>query len=58
MLFVRSGYSFAEDERGLPSFGFGLRFKRNFGMVQMDYGYQQKLLLGAMHRFGFMVSLF
>lgn len=58
MLFARSGYSFAEDERGLPSFGFGLRFKRNFGMVQIDYGYQNKLLLGSMHRFGLMFSLF
>ncbi len=58
MVFARSGYSFAEDERGLPSFGFGLRFKRNFGMVQIDYGYQQKMLLGSMHRFGLMLSLF
>lgn len=57
-VFARSGYSFAEDEHGAPSFGFGLRFKRNFGMLQIDYGYQNKILLGTIHRFGLIVSLF
>ena len=58
IVFARSGYSFGEDEKGLPAFGFGVRFKRNFGMLQLDYGYQSKNRLGSLHRVSFSVALF
>ena len=58
LLFARSGYEFGQDENGIPAFGFGIRFKRNFGLLQLDYGFQDKSKLGSVHRFTFGVSLF
>ncbi len=58
ILFARSGYEFGQDEKGIPNFGFGIRFKRNFGMLQLDYGFQDKSKLGSVHRFTFGISLF
>ena len=57
-LFARGGYEFGVDEKGLPAFGFGIRFKRNFGMMQLDYGFQEKSKLGMTHRFTFSLSMF
>lgn len=48
-LFVRSGYAFGEDEKGPPAFGFGVKFKRYFGMLKLDYAYRYKQRLGGMH---------
>jgi hypothetical protein len=58
ILFARTGYEFGKDENGLPNFGFGIRFKRNFGMLQLDYGFEDKSRLGTINRFTFSVSLF
>lgn len=58
IMFVRSGYEAGLDETGIPNFGFGVRFKRNFGMLQLDYGFQDKTSLGSVHRFTFSASLF
>ena len=57
-LFARSGYELGADEKGLPAFGFGVRFKRNFGMMQFDYGFEDKPKLGMIQRFTFSLSLF
>ncbi len=58
ILYVRSGYQFGMDESGLPAFGFGIRFQRNFGMVNFDYGFQHKSVLGMIHRLTLGISLF
>lgn len=55
-LFCRTGYEFGLDESGIPSFGFGVRFKRNFGMLQFDYGFEDKSRLGTIHRITFGIS--
>ena len=57
-LFCRTGYEFGLDEHGIPNFGFGIRFKRNFGMLQFDYGFEDKSRLGSVHRFTFSASFF
>ncbi|GDX51823.1 hypothetical protein LBMAG27_08700 [Bacteroidota bacterium] len=57
-LFARTGYELGQDENGLPSFGFGLKFKRRFGIIQMDYGFSNKHTLGNIHRLTFSLSLF
>ena len=56
--FARSGYEFGVDENGIPSFGFGVRFKRRFGMIQLDYAFQQKNKLGNVNRISVSVSCF
>ena len=57
-LFCRTGYEFGQDETGLPDFGFGIRFRRNFGMLQIDYGFQNKSRLGTVNRFTLSASFF
>jgi hypothetical protein len=56
LLYARTGYEFGLDETGMPNFGFGLRFKRNFGLLQLDYGFQDKSKLGSVHRITFGIS--
>ena len=56
LLYARAGYEFGLDETGIPNFGFGLRFKRNFGLLQLDYGFQDKSKLGTVHRITFGIS--
>ena len=58
LLYARTGYEFGVDERGIPNFGFGIRFKRNFGMLQLDYGFEDKNKLGSVNRITFGISLF
>ncbi|HAP02183.1 MAG TPA: hypothetical protein DCQ93_09700 [Bacteroidetes bacterium] len=57
-LFARTGYEFGQDEGGLPCFGFGVKFKRRFGIVQLDYGFSNKKSLGDIHRLTLGLSLF
>lgn len=57
-MFCRTGYEFGLDEHGIPNFGFGVRFKRNFGMLQFDYGFEDKSRLGSVHRLTFSASFF
>ncbi len=58
LFFARTGYEFGADELGLPAFGCGFRFQRNFGMMQLDYGFNNKQRLGSTHRFTIGVGLF
>ena len=58
ILYTRMGYEFGVDEYGLPAFGFGLKTQRNFGIMRIDYGYNNKARLGAVHRFTVGISLF
>lgn len=58
ILFARSGYEMGADEKGIPAFGFGVRFKRNFGMLQLDYGFEDKSKLGMVHWFTFSLAAF
>ncbi len=57
-MFCRTGYEFGIDEKGIPNFGFGIRYKRSFGMLQLDYGFEDKSRLGTVHRLTFSASLF
>lgn len=50
ILVFRTGYLLGTDEKGLPSFGFGINMKRRFGSIMLDYGFVQKNILGATHR--------
>lgn len=58
IIYCRTGYEFGQDESGIPNFGFGVRFKRNFGMLQLDYGFQDKIRLGRIHRITLGLGLF
>ncbi len=49
--FARLGYEFGQDETGLPAFGMGVRTRRNFGNLSIDYGFNNKNRLGSVHRF-------
>jgi hypothetical protein len=53
---ARTGYQFGQDESGLPSFGFGLKLKRRYGILNIDYGMQNKKYLGTVHKIGFGIS--
>lgn len=57
IVFVRTGYAFGEDEKGPPAAGFGIQFKRHFGMIKLDYGYRHKERLGGMHHVTFQLAL-
>jgi len=57
LLYLRAGYLLGMDESGLPSFGFGIDLKRNFGRLRFDYGYLHKTRLGMSHRFTMGISL-
>jgi hypothetical protein len=57
MLFVRTGYQLAVDEKGLPSFGFGYLLKRKFGGVRVDYSFSNKKLIGTIHRIGIAINI-
>lgn len=52
LFFARTGYLFATDETAFPSFGFGLQFKRYFGTVNLDYGFNYQNKLGIINRIG------
>lgn len=58
LLYARTGYELGVDESGIPNFGFGIRFKRNFGMLQLDYGFEDKNKLGSVNRITFALSMF
>ena len=51
IFFWRMGYELGADEQGIPSFGAGLKTKRNFGSFSIDYGFNNKNRLGTTHRF-------
>lgn len=52
LFFARTGYLFATDETAFPSFGFGMQFKRYFGIVNIDYGFAYQNKLGIQNRIG------
>lgn len=56
--FARSGYEFGVDEAVMPAFGAGVQFKRNFGLLRLDYGFNNKSRLGNTHRFTLGLSVF
>lgn len=58
LLYLRAGYLFGADEKGSPSFGFGLNYKRRYGRVKIDYGFTSKELLGPIYRITLGLSLF
>ncbi|MEX0968187.1 MAG: PorV/PorQ family protein [Bacteroidia bacterium] len=49
-LFARAGYEFGVDEAGIPAFGFGLKLQRRFGNIKVDYGFNNKVIIGTIHR--------
>jgi hypothetical protein len=54
----RMGYQFGADEVGIPNFGFGLLVKRKFGSIRVDYGFQNKKILGTVHRISLTADIF
>lgn len=57
LLKLRCGYMFGADEKGIPSFGFGVKLKRRFGAFSLDYGFVQKNKLGVTNRLSFGIGL-
>jgi hypothetical protein len=57
LLFVRSGYQFANDLTAWPAFGFGIQLQRHFGLVRLDYGFQVMNRLGPVNRIGIQLSI-
>lgn len=50
LLFGRVGYEFGSDERYIaPSAGIGLKLRRKYGALSIDYGYLAKAYLGGLH---------
>jgi hypothetical protein len=51
MFYSRCGYEFASDEAyRAPSAGIGMKLRRNFGGLTIDYGFLAKSRLGNIHR--------
>jgi hypothetical protein len=57
LLALRTGYLLGVDEKGLPSFGFGLRLPWRIGGILLDYGFAAKNRLGPTHRLTLGLSL-
>lgn len=51
LFYGRIGYEFASDEfYSAPSFGTGVKLKRKYGAITIDYGFLAKNRLGSLHR--------
>lgn len=50
ILFLRMGYEIGSDQNTIPTAGFGINLQRYFGGVTLDYGFNNKDLLGNVHR--------
>ncbi|MEA3494825.1 MAG: PorV/PorQ family protein [Bacteroidota bacterium] len=57
ILFLRTGYEFGADQNGLPSAGIGINLQRYFGSIKVDYGFNNKDILGDIHRITLGISL-
>jgi len=53
---LRTGYEFGADVRGFPPLGMGVKLRRKFGELRVDYGFSQKQSLGQIHRVGIQLS--
>lgn len=56
ILMFRTGYELGTDEGGLPAFGVGLRKQSKFGNIGFDYAFNNKKLLGNVHRLSLLIS--
>jgi hypothetical protein len=50
LLYIRTGYEFGADQNGWPSAGIGIYLQRYFGNLKFDYSFNNKDLLGSIHR--------
>ncbi|MBC8344003.1 MAG: PorV/PorQ family protein [Bacteroidetes bacterium] len=50
VLYLRTGYEFGADQNGWPSAGVGIYLQRYFGYLSFDYSFNNKDLLGSIHR--------
>lgn len=50
LLYLRTGYEFGADQKGWPSAGIGIYLQRYFGNLAFDYSFNNKDLLGNIHR--------
>lgn len=56
--YARLGYEFGSDDKYIaPSAGIGLKLKRNFGGLSIDYGYLAKSTLGSLHRISLGINI-
>ncbi|MBI3232967.1 MAG: PorV/PorQ family protein [Bacteroidetes bacterium] len=56
ILYFRTGYEFGVDEGGLPALGMGVRLKKKYGNFGFDYSFNNKKLLGNVHRLGIVLA--
>ncbi|MFC2114128.1 PorV/PorQ family protein [Bacteroidota bacterium] len=57
LLYLRSGYEFGADQGGWPSAGMGIYLQRYFGNLAFDYSFNNRDLLGNIHRLTVSFSL-
>ena len=58
LLYLRTGYQFGQDEFTYPSAGLGLKLKRYFGVIDINYAFTAKERLGQNHRISFGFAAF
>lgn len=57
VLVLRTGYEFGADVGGFPPLGMGVKLRRKFGELRIDYGFSYKQRLGQIHRVGIQFSM-
>lgn len=57
LLYARTGYTFATDRNATPAFGFGTYFKRRFGIIKLDYGFNYDTVMGMINKIGIAYTL-
>ncbi len=57
ILYLRTGYEFGADQKGMPAAGIGINLQRYFGGIRVDYSFNNKDILGNIHRITLGVSL-
>ncbi len=58
VVYVRTGYEFGSDQKYVaPSAGIGLKMRRGFGGISVDYGFLAKESLGNNHRITLAVNI-
>lgn len=57
VLMIRTGYEFGADVNGFPPLGMGVKLRRRFGELRIDYGFTHKSRLGQIHRATIQIAL-
>lgn len=57
LIMLRAGYEFGADEGGFPAIGAGVKLRRRFGSLGINYSYNNRRHLGGVHRVGAQILL-